>query len=170
MKRIIRIALAGLCSVGLLAVAAPAGAANIGVFTGTATVTPALGLPAGLSGGPTSASWSISSTTPGGSCTDLNGSCVFSASGTVGSVGPVTPGCGISSGSGTGSFSGETLTSVGWITSAGTVIPINGTTASGKVLVGLVRAAPTGGPTGALACLSNNAGSFDVLGVAALLP
>jgi hypothetical protein len=179
-------ALAALMVFALPASAAPS--PTVAVFTGSATVTPGLFFPTGT---PKDATWKFESVT--GTCDAINVpdglvGCQLGASvadqieGELGAVasplGENLGGwCGLSrghSGTGEASAAGETIdvNDVGWITSAGGMLPIVGfwqdrNSDDNGNLVGLVNAIG-GGP-----CLGDDpdpgATNFDVVGIIAIL-
>jgi hypothetical protein len=157
------IAVLAVTALSVMALVVPASASpGVGVFTGDATTSP-LGLPV-VHGLNVTGTWSLSTTVTGMESGGLN------ADGLLGPVSPTPVGasCGLSQGhSGSGTFNDNTLSNLGWRSSAGGVLPVTGdwsdASGSGDV-VALVYA------SGGAACLTNSATTFKVVGVAALTP
>lgn len=151
-----------LAVVALSVMAVPASAdQGVGVFQGTAKVTP-LGLPV-VHGNLETGTWELDATVIAGSATGT-----LEASGQLGPVaGAAGAACGISNGhSGTGTFGADSLSNLGWASSAGGLLPVTGTWTHGAAsgdIVALVYA------TGGDKCVTNNAETFTVVGVAALV-
>ena len=178
MKRIVKLGLALVFTVGLVALASsPAGAnTGVGIFTGEATVTPGLNFPDPIPPtDPGSASWSINASTGcivtvGNNAPNVRtgpSDCGFSGSGTVGKVaGLVGPACGASSGTGSGTLriNGESHgpAPVSWASSIGSVFPVVSQSSAGTA-VALVQVRPST-PQDCLA----SAGQFTVVVVAAV--
>lgn len=146
------------------ALAAPAFAADAGVFTGKATVGDA-GTCAAPSGnglhfpvvGPARTGyWALNTDTT----SVLNGAGSLSACGQLGPVEVVNVGayCGVSRGhSGSGTANGGTLTNVEWKASAGGTLPVTAEL-NGQPLVAVVQA------QGGAPCAGAGATGFDVVG------
>ena len=178
MKRIVKLGLALVFTIGLVAMAASPASANtgVGIFTGEATVTPGLNFPDPIPGGdPAQASWSITAddaclVTAGTNAPNVRTGpfdCGFVGSGTVHAVaGLVGPACGASSGTGSGTvtINGEDHgpAPVSWASSIGSVFPVVSTSAAGTA-VALVQVRPSTPQD----CLGS-AGQFTVVVVAAV--
>ena len=179
MKQLLKLGLAALLALGLLAgVASPASAnRGVAVFTGNASTT-ALGLP--TSTPPTSASWNIVTTAclvtvdeslaPGTDCGFNGGGSLSPAFSTVTGGPGIGPSCGASSGTGAGTITidGEAHDGgVFWYSSVGSVFPVfstasaTSTTPDGRA-VSLVQVRPST-PTDCL----GGATSFTFVAVAA---
>lgn len=92
----------------------------------------------------------------------------------VGTTIKLGPWCGLSKGTGTANVTNSSNTTititVTWVTSAGTILPIVGTNASGVKAVVLVRATSGATPDVTLTtCLNGTATTFSVFGVAAIV-
>lgn len=178
MKRIVKLGLALVFTVGLVALAASPASANtgVGIFTGEATVTPGLNFPDPIPPtDPPTASWSINASsgcivTAGDNAPNVRTGatdCGFSGSGSVGKVaGLVGPACGASSGSGSGTLKINGVTHgpapVSWASSIGSVFPVVSQSSAGTA-VALVQVRPST-PQDCLA----SAGRFTVIVVAAV--
>lgn len=168
MKRLIRLFVVSLAAIGLL-LGSPgmAGAdSGVAVITGTAT-TSNLGLPPvnGATG-----TWGITTT---GCVVSAPAPCaVLNASGTLQPVGHevlggggVGPGCGASSGHGSGTYGSHALSNIHWVSSIGSLFPVTADVAGGGNVVALVQVSPTD-PT---SCATGSADSFGVRIIAALV-
>ena len=178
MKRIVKLGLALVFTVGLVAMASsPAGAnTGVGVFTGEATVTPGLSFPDPIPPtDPPEADWEITANsgcivTAGDNAPNVRtgaSDCGFSGTGKVQSVlGLIGPACGASSGVGSGTLRINGVNHgpapVSWASSIGSVFPVVSTSAAGTA-VALVQVRPSTPQD----CLSS-AGKFTVIVVAAV--
>jgi hypothetical protein len=159
------IALLAVTALSATALAVPASASpGVGVFGGVLE-TSYLGLPV-VHGLTRTGTWRLIST--GGPSTESG---YLDASGLLGPVSPTPVGasCGFSQGhSGSGTFYTNTVSNLGWRSSAGEVLPVTGdwsdASGSGDV-VALVYTYSVYGP-----CLWNSGWYFQVIGVAALTP
>jgi hypothetical protein len=166
MKRFIRLFVVSMAAIGLL-LGSPgmAGAdSGVAVITGTAT-TSNLGVPPvnGATG-----TWSISTN----ACVVAVPSCAaLNASGTLHPVGHevlgggVGPGCGASSGHGSGSYGTHGLSNIHWVSSIGSLFPVTADVDGGGNVVALVQVSPSD-PT---ACATGTANSFGVRIIAVLV-
>jgi hypothetical protein len=152
------IAVLAVAALSVMALAVPAAAhQGVGVFTGTATVTP-LGLPI-IDGNGETGTWELHTTVTGTQSGALD------AKGNLGpALGVLGAACGSSSGSdGAGTFGHDSLSNLGWVATAGGTLPVTGNWNTTGTVVAVVQA------QGGAACASNSADSFTVVGVAALL-
>jgi hypothetical protein len=187
-KQTLRMMLAAVAALTMMLAFVPAAsadgttAAHVAVFNGDAAVSPGLYFPGA---GPPRASGDWGFTAPAnpssgnfavGICQSNVGSCTLSLKGKLGEVVSSTglgAYCGISrghSGSGGGglSLAGHTFGNVGWISSAGSILPVTGQTNGTTPLNTLVALVQASGSGLATSCATSGATSFGVIGVAAM--